>query len=406
MPAADSNNQPGETQAAPDFQPRCLRCFRPQKLCYCSLIPSVANRTDVLILQHRREREHPFNTARMVDMALDRCRLIVENNDVLARRMNEVTLADDAAVLYPGDDVPLLTDLPVDQRPSQLIVLDGTWHHTKTLMRDIPRLATLPRFKLAPPEPGRYRIRREPDDQALSTLEAVIAALADNEPETPGLALQLAELMQAFDRIIDQQIANPKSNWRVNSKRVPDANNVPKALRGTLENIVVAYGEQEQGDYRPASVRPKPRVRPPKSKVPPRPVYWVAQRLVTGERFEMVIQADCLGDEYFRDQIGLDDAKVGTAVSLDEFRESWQGFLRKHDTVVVRHPGTEKLITRNEVSPRHPCLVLKSIKADESADANAAAPMNDTRAAQRLANTIALTQHFSSLASMDADQQK
>ena len=119
--------------------PRCFRCFRPAELCFCESIPAVNNRTDVLILQHRRERFHPFNTARIVHQSLERCRLLVDHTVELASRFAAITLSENVGLLYPGNEAPLLTELPPSERPDQLVILDGTWHHAKNLVRDIPR---------------------------------------------------------------------------------------------------------------------------------------------------------------------------------------------------------------------------------------------------------------------------
>jgi len=48
----------------------CYRCFRPLGSCLCDVIPAIDNRIPVLILQHARERTHPFNTARLVALGL------------------------------------------------------------------------------------------------------------------------------------------------------------------------------------------------------------------------------------------------------------------------------------------------------------------------------------------------
>ncbi|WP_144057493.1 DTW domain-containing protein, partial [Novipirellula maiorica] len=45
-----------QTRPSKDAEPRCYRCFRPADACFCEVIPAVDNLTDVLILQHRRER--------------------------------------------------------------------------------------------------------------------------------------------------------------------------------------------------------------------------------------------------------------------------------------------------------------------------------------------------------------
>ena len=138
---------------------RCYDCFRPKEACFCASIPRIDNQTEVLILQHRRERFHPFNTARIVQKALRNSQLLADHTSNLAMRLR---LKPRAGLLYPGPTALLISDLASEQRPEQLVVLDGTWHHAKTLVREIPALQSLPRYRLAPTAPSRYRIRREP----------------------------------------------------------------------------------------------------------------------------------------------------------------------------------------------------------------------------------------------------
>ena len=163
-------------------------------MCFCDVIPRVENRTEVIILQHMRERFHAFNTARIVRKALVNSSLLVDHNLPLAERLNEFSLSSRVGVLYPGPGGRLLSEVPQHELPEQLIVIDGTWHHAKTLLRDLPLLETLPRYRIQPDQPGNYRIRREPNETALSTLEATVEALRAIEPDTSGLS----ELVAAF----------------------------------------------------------------------------------------------------------------------------------------------------------------------------------------------------------------
>ena len=135
--------------------------------------------------------------------SLRRCRLIVDRNQRLAAR--RLPLQPSSGLLYPGANAPLLTELPVDQRPSQLVIVDGTWRQAKTIVRDVPQLGDLPCYRLAPSAPSQYRIRLEPDTQSLSTLEATVAALRALEPETSGWD----QLLSAFHKMVDDQLAHP-----------------------------------------------------------------------------------------------------------------------------------------------------------------------------------------------------
>lgn len=370
---------------------RCLRCFRPHDLCFCDRIPQVDNRTLVWILQHRRERFHPFNTARIVAQSLRRCRLLVDHNAALGERFDRCELSPRAGLLYPGDDSTLLTEIAPGELPDQLVILDGTWHHAKTLFREIPKLQTLPRYRLEPASPGNYRIRREPNVYALSTLEATVAALRAIEPETESLD----DLVGAFEKMVDDQLIRTSTNWRSNARRTVGARNIPRAIIGDLSRIVVAYGEREQGH------RQSDRSLSPSK---PMPVVWHAKRLVTGETFECVIQSPSLDDDQFLQYLGLPRSIADSAVSPMEFRIRWKKFLRPNDSVVVYHASTAALLDHIDANfCAH--LILKSIKLDSQTsqksldgilESKHIKPMlsGNSRAADRLTKAIAFVRYL------------
>lgn len=190
-----------------EARPTCYRCWRPTVACICADVVAVANRTPVVIVQHPRERRHPFGTVRIARLGLRRVDVHVANS-VLAERVVQPGRRETecppcappgAALLFPSADAT-----PIEAaRPSALVVVDGTWPTARRLVRDNAWLQALPRVRLAPARPGRYRIRRAPRPAfQLSTIEAVVEALRILEPDTPGLD----DLLAAFDRMIDRQI--------------------------------------------------------------------------------------------------------------------------------------------------------------------------------------------------------
>ncbi len=386
QPTKNSNSDGNERD-------RCYGCFRPRRDCFCEAIPSIDNKTDVLILQHMRERFHPFNTARIVQRALKQSTLLVDHNSRLAA--TNLPLKPRAGLLYPGPEATLISDLPADQHPEQLVILDGTWHHAKTLVRDIPALHGLPRYRLAPASPGRYRIRREPDAMSLSTLEATVAALRALEPNTAGLD----QLLGVFDGMVERQLAHPKQEygWRRNEKRNRTPLNIPRALLGDLGNIVVAYGESSpgvRGERRAARL----------------PVYWVAQRLGSGERFACAIEPESPLSDVFLGHLELTDDDFAAALSPSDFPAAWADFLRPNDTLVVYSQSTSRLLSH--IGCRSgTCLVLKSVQVHPDrpngtpAELLAALQLESApaehpgRAGNRLANAVALVRHFHALGS-------
>jgi len=377
---------------------RCYGCFRPQDDCFCDAIPAIHNETEVLILQHRRERFHPFNTARIVRKALQNSRLLVGGPKGLAA--TNLPLRSRAGLLCRRSAATLISDLPPDRRPSQLVILDGTWHHAKTMFRDIPALHGLPQYKLAPDSPGRYRIRREPDSTSLSTLEAIVAALRILEPATNGFD----RLLGAFETMVDQQLAHSQSKiaWRCNERRQQLGTNIPRALVGDLAHVVVAYGESAPGG------------RGKKGGLQP-PVYWVAQRLGTDERFASAIEPGSRLTDQFLGHLELSERDFADALSHEAFRAAWINFLHPADTLVVYHQSTVRLLSHVHGSMGK-CVVLKSVRLNPgrtngtleerlaSEGLVSGLAEHPGRAGQRLAKAIALVRHLNALGNLEGSR--
>ncbi|MCP4190103.1 MAG: DTW domain-containing protein [Planctomycetaceae bacterium] len=372
---------------------RCYDCFRPEELCFCDVIPQIDNRTPVLILQHARERFHPFNTARIVKQALTNSQLIVDQTKNLAS--TRLPLLDHAGLLYPGGDAPVLSDVEPAKRPRQLVIIDGTWHQAKTLVRDIPRLSTLPCYRLAPDSPGRYRIRREPNAMSLSTLEATVAALKVLEPNLLGLD----HLVAAFNTMIEQQLAIPKvtTSWRVNQHRRRNHLNIPRAISQGLDNVVVAYGESSAGQ-------------PGQARRPLPPVYWVAQRLGSGECFETAIESDKTISNPFLTHLKLTAEHFKSSATREDFRKRWENFLQPDDTLAVYHQSTVQLL-KNIGGKVIRCHVLKSVDFTKhrgtleeiiAAEGIEIGPVHHAgRAGERLAKAVAIVHHLHEMAEED-----
>lgn len=373
------------------FRIRCYGCYRPIEQCICASLPVIANQTEVLILQHRREQFHPFNTARLLRRSLANSAYLVDHKDRVAESL---ALKPGAALLYPGSEAELLSVTSSALQPSQLVVVDGTWHQAKTFVRDIPVLRDLPRYRLAPSEPSKYRIRLEPNEQALSTLEAVVAALQILEPQTQGFD----QLLAAFAQMVDRQHAHPKLEGarRYLLSRGRTFRNVPLAFLKHPEQIVVAYGESSEGGRETSHHAPQP-------------IYWVAERLVSGERFACVIESGARLSDTFLAHLELPREHFADAIPLAAARDRWSSFLRPNDQVAVYHPGAARLMQQLGVT-RSPCLILKSIHFTSQPphrtldDLVASHDMPTTqsgfpgRAGRRLTNALALVQHLQVLA--------
>lgn len=254
-------------------RPRCYRCLRPEDLCHCADLPSVPTRTRIVILQHPHERTHPFGTARLVRLMMPNSEVHVPWAGFTGTLEQRIPLPPDAAVLYPAPDAPLLDELPAAARPSTLVAIDGTWAHAKRLYRENAWLRALPHVRLQPAQPSRYRIRREPRADYVSTLEAIVEALRVLEPEHA----RLDELLAAFDRMIDRQLAHAAVVERFGRRKEP-RQRPSRALSPLLADprLAVVYAESALPGGDPAAER--------------RIVHWVAARPSGDDVFEALVR--------------------------------------------------------------------------------------------------------------------
>ena len=193
-------------------------------------------------------------------------------------RVRALAAAGDTALLFPGDGALDPATLGPDRAPRTLIVVDGTWAQARKVIKRNPFLQALPRIGLRPPQPSNYRIRKEPSDECVSTIEAVVHVLGALEGEPD----RFRPLLQAFDRMVDLQLefaARRPGPPRVRNKKPVrlSRDGTVVELRSRPQDVVALYAESNAF--------------PLESGMPgdPELIQLVAIRLATGERFEAVI---------------------------------------------------------------------------------------------------------------------
>jgi DTW domain-containing protein YfiP len=318
-------NLPSPMTAA--FTPRatCARCLRPVAFCWCPHLVSLDTRTRVVLLQHPREREVAIGTARMASLCLPNSELHVgidwSSSAALARALSDPTRP--AALLYPGEGAIDIVEHPPDG-PVTLVVVDGTWSLTRKLVARNPVLAALPRYAFRPPAPSEYRIRREPSESFVSTLEALVHVLGALESDPERFRAMLAP----FRAMIDAQIACEavQRNHRGRRPRPPKPPR-PRALsplHERSEDVLCVIGEASAW----------PRSRDQGAPVwPEELIQWVAHRPATGETFEALIAPEHPLAPGTAAQTGLspDDLLHGEPRALALAR--WRAFVRDTDVV-------------------------------------------------------------------------
>lgn len=308
---------------------RCYECYRPQAHCLCGLVGQVKNKTEIVILQHTRERAHAFNTARIAEMSLARAEVRVGFIEDLAHDPSLRGRLEGFGLLYPSADARDLSQLPEGERPSKLVVLDGTWHHAKAMYRFIDALHGLPHYTLPAGQVSGFRIRQQPKSYCLSTLEAIQSALRCLEPDLAGLD----DLLRPFDAMQSRHLAStgiPRPRKRKQRERAPGPR-LPEALGRGFGSLVIVYGELS-----PISVRGAPRDL----------LTFAAVRPATGEGFHRVL-ADVAIDPEHLPLLRLTSSDLEGAVPIADARAEWRDFLRPGDTVAAWSKSTLDVIARH-----------------------------------------------------------
>lgn len=216
-----------------------------------------------------------IGTARMAHLALSNSELY-EGVDFTGHPRLEALAArpESVAVLFPGEDA-LPVEAARERPPETLIVVDGTWPQARKIVTRNPLLAGLPRIGFVPRRPSNYRIRSEPADHCVSTIEAVVEILGILE----GDSARFDTMLRAFEYMVDTQLERQSTRTSPNRRRIYFGPWRPplelRALAERFEHLVLFYGEAN--------------AHPEGTDFPSELVHAVACRPATGERFEAII---------------------------------------------------------------------------------------------------------------------
>jgi DTW domain-containing protein len=311
----------------PSFVPRriCARCRRPESVCYCRHLTSIDTATRVVVLQHPREEHKPIGTAYMASLCLPNSELHVgvewEESRVLERVLGEPSRP--AWLLYPGEGATNVQDV-ARGAPITLVVVDGTWSQTRKMVHRSPRLARLPRLAFSPPRPSEYRIRREPEEHCVSTIEALMYVLGALE----GAPERFEGLLTPFRAMVDSQIECRSSRGlgriRLKKNRHPALSPIPAEWAQRCQDLLCVIGEANAWPY---CARHLPEAAPDEL------IHFAAHRVGTAESLSCIVAPRaCLAPNTLR-HVELSEPDLRGGASMTELLERWEAFVRPTDLV-------------------------------------------------------------------------
>ncbi|MBV5271676.1 MAG: DTW domain-containing protein [Afipia sp.] len=205
---------------APEEIEECPRCGKPLPLCICDSVEPIANRIELLILQHPQEQDRALGTARLTAQHFKKATLKIGLSwPSLSKALGRSVDPQDWAILYLGsakvEDLATERDVVAIDRKGEIednqrailkdiegiVLLDGTWSQAKALWWRNAWMLKCRRIILGPARPSLYgKLRKEPRSDGLSTIEAagLVLSRLEGRPEIE------TTLNATFQRMLSQ----------------------------------------------------------------------------------------------------------------------------------------------------------------------------------------------------------
>ena len=159
----------------------CFGCGLPKRVCGCAAISPILTAPPVVILRHSSERKKTLSTVSLIKQRYPAV-LVKDGESFDPIRSNNL------ALLFPGDDADLAG---IDTQSNLTIILiDATWRKARKILQINPWLRSLPKIAIKPEKISNYLLRKVPNAEALSSVEAFAVVMRDAE-----LAESLSDFM-------------------------------------------------------------------------------------------------------------------------------------------------------------------------------------------------------------------
>lgn len=202
----------------PKTRTLCTSCAQPDFSCYCSHIHPFDSKINFVILIHPIEVKRRIATGRMSHLSLQDSYLIKGQNYTENTLVNSLIHDSEyhSVILYPGPlskNISLLfkfekeTLFPKNKK-LRIFVIDGTWATARKMIRQSENLKTLPRICFSPTKPSNFRVRKQPNPNCYSTIEAIHHTI-ELIGESQGFAVNERkhdQLLHAFDFMVERQL--------------------------------------------------------------------------------------------------------------------------------------------------------------------------------------------------------
>lgn len=209
-------------ETLPAHREQCYVCHRAKINCLCASIKPFSTKLHFVILMHDEEaKKQKTGTGRLSRLCLKNSELLIGTDFSADERVNAL-LSDPSYtpfVLYPGPKAFNFQTLGKDMLPPGktllIFVIDGTWRTAKSLLRKSPNVSALPRISFAHSYLSQFKIKKQPMEHCVSTIEAIYYLC--QEAEAAGYEdckAQKEVLLAVFNKMVDIQLRYSKEHHK------------------------------------------------------------------------------------------------------------------------------------------------------------------------------------------------
>ncbi|MDA9950987.1 DTW domain-containing protein [Oligoflexaceae bacterium] len=188
----------------------CHNCQNAQNLCLCELLRPFHTQTHWTFLAHPRENRRKTRTGVWAHRFLQNSRY-----KVAAEFLEDKSSERKQFLLFPGEDAVSTRDFSANAAQKSnmdIVVIEGTWSQANKILNESDDLQRLPRITLDKKYRSNFKIRKQPREECLSSIEAVAYAL--KELGDIRSADQKA-MLSLFETMVQRQI-DSQNQWNPN----------------------------------------------------------------------------------------------------------------------------------------------------------------------------------------------
>ena len=196
-----------------EIREKCYECYRPKKSCMCEYIEKIETNTRFIIIMHPKEfKKTKNNTGRFTHQSLPNSKIYIGidfNNDAeINSIINDKN--NSCYVLYPGDDSIKLNHQTIqkENKKNVIFIIDSTWPCSNKILAVSKNISALPKVSFVHDKSSAYKIKTQPNEYCLSTMESTLCILEllnkhtiENIPQ-----VSLDKFLKPFEKMVEYQV--------------------------------------------------------------------------------------------------------------------------------------------------------------------------------------------------------